>query len=103
MQALLQRNGTWPLVQGTSLRPSAGSAELSAWLAMNMNAAGVIYSQVDPLLQPLIREKLADAPGMWTSLKDHFAKDNAASRFLIMDEFLSTVKQPDESLSAVVT
>ena len=70
---------------------------------MNMNAAGVIYSQVDPLLQLLIREKLADAPGMWTSLKDHFAKDNAASRFLIMDEFLSTVKQPDESLSAVVT
>ena len=103
MQALLQRNSTWRLVKGTYEEPSANADDLETWEAMNMNAAGVIYSQVEPSIQPLIREKLDNAPGMWTTLKDHFAKDNAASRFLIMDEFLSTVKQPDESLSAVVT
>ena len=102
IQALLQRNGTWQIVNGTIPRPVLDLAGQDSWDTRNYNAAGVIYSQVEPSIQPLIREKLDNAPGMWTTLKDHFAKDNAASRFLIMDEFLSTAKQPEESLSAVV-
>ena len=101
MQALLQRNSTWRLVKGTYEEPSANADDLETWEAMNMNAAGVIYSQVEPSIQPLIREKLDNAPGMWTTLKDHFAKDNAASRFLIVDEFLSISKQTDESLTSL--
>ena len=64
MQALLQRNSTWRLVKGTYEQPSANAADLETWEAMNMNAAGVIYSQVDPSIQPLIRVHLDSAKGM---------------------------------------
>ena len=101
IQALLQRNGTWQIVNGTIPRPVLDLAGQDSWDTRNYNAAGVIYSQVDPSIQPLIREHLDSAKGMWTKLKEHYAKDNAASRFLIVDEFLSISKQTDESLTSL--
>ena len=38
---------------------------------------------------------------MHGSTKQQYSQDNAASRFLIIDEFLSTSKQPDESLTTL--
>ena len=67
-----------------------------------MNAAGLIYSHVDPSIQPLIRDSLGNASSMWSTLESQYSKDNAASRFLAYDEFLSISKQQDESLTSLV-
>ena len=69
---------------------------------MNENAAGIIYSQVEPSIQSLIRDFLDDSVGMWKKLKNTYSQDNAASRFLVLDEFLSISKQQDESLTSLV-
>ena len=68
---------------------------------MNENAAGIIYSVVEPSIQSLIRDFLDDSVGMWKKLKETYAQENAASRFLILDEFLSVSKGADESLTAL--
>ena len=99
MQALLQRNSTWGIVSGEITLEA--SEDKNGWKAANWNAAGVIYSQVDSSIQPLIRESLADAKGMWDKLCTQYSQDSAASRFLLLDEFLSITKQPDESLTAL--
>ena len=98
MQALLQRNGTWSIVNDTYKRPTEDALE---WDRMNWNAAGVIYSQVEPKIQLLICDYLDAAKGMWNKLKEQYAEDSAAARFLLLDEFLSITKQPDESLTAL--
>ena len=56
---------------------------------------------MSPSIQPLLREHLDDCKAMWEVLKQQYSQDNAASRFLIIDEFLSTSKQPDESLTTL--
>ena len=38
---------------------------------------------------------------MWTKLKEQYQENTAAGRFLIVDEFLSVSKQPDETLTAL--
>ena len=43
---------------------------------MNKNAAGIIYSQVEPSIQSLIRDFLDDSVGMWKKLKDTYSQDN---------------------------
>ena len=101
IQALLQRNGTWGVVSGRQERPESPGEPQDAWDAKSDNAAGTIYSQVEPKVQTLIREYLDDAPEMWSQLKTLYAQDNAASRFLIVDEFLSISKQTDESLTSL--
>ena len=114
IQAQLQRNGTWKVVSGRLPKPSprpagaAGAAAAAAaaesddqWYAMNENAAGIIYSVVEPSIQSLIRDFLDDSVGMWKKLKETYAQENAASRFLILDEFLSVSKGADESLTAL--
>ena len=102
MQALLMRNMAWLVINGTIKEPSNKSdSEWREWAIANSNAAGVIYSQVEASIQPLIREHLSYAVKMWSTLKEHFSKDNAASRFLVFDEFLSIAKAEDESLSAL--
>ena len=63
IQALLQRNGTWAIVKG-SLKQPAAPADPTVWNNMNWNAAGIIYSQVEPKIQPLIRDFLDSAKGM---------------------------------------
>ena len=68
---------------------------------MNENAAGIIYSVVEPSIQSLIRDFLDDSVGMWKKLKETYAQENAALRFLILDEFLSVSKGADESLTAL--
>ena len=68
---------------------------------MNENAAGIIYSQVEPSIQSLIRDFLDDSVGMWKKLKDTYSQDNAASRFLVLDEFLSISKGEEESLTSL--
>ena len=68
---------------------------------MNENAAGIIYSQVEPSIQSLIRDFLDDSVGMWKKLKDTYSQDNAASRFLVLDEFLSISKGEEESLMSL--
>ena len=72
IQAQLQRNGTWKVVSGRLPKPSprpagaAGAAAAAAaesddqWYAMNENAAGIIYSVVEPSIQSLIRDFLDD-------------------------------------------
>ena len=101
IQALLQRNGTWGVVSGRQERPESPGEPQDAWDAKSDNAAGTIYSQVEPKVQTLIREYLDDAPDMWAKLKTLYAQDNAASRFLILDQFLSISKSEDESLTAL--
>ena len=113
IQAQLQRNGTWKVVSGRLPKPSprpagaAGAAAAAAaesddqWYAMNENAAVIIYSVVEPSIQSLIRDFLDDSVGMWKKLKETYAQENAASRFLILDEFLSVSKGADESLTAL--
>ena len=110
IQAQLQRNGTWKVVSGRLPKPSprpagvAGAATAESddqWYAMNENAAGIIYSVVEPSIQSLIRDFLDDSVGMWKKLKETYAQENAASRFLILDEFLSVSKGADESLTAL--
>ena len=105
IQAQLQRNGTWRVVSGRYPRPSPPAAASSddQWHGMNENAAGIIYSQVEPSIQSLIRDFLDDSVGMWKKLKDTYSQDNAASHFLILDEFLSISKQPEESLTSLVS
>ena len=68
---------------------------------MNENAAGIIYSQVEPAIQSLIRDFLDDSVGMWKKLKDTYSQDNAASCFLVLDEFLSISKGEEESLTSL--
>ena len=68
---------------------------------MNENAAGIIYSQVEPSIQSLIRDFRDDSVGMWKKLKDTYSQDNAASRFLVLDEFLSISKGEEESLTSL--
>ena len=105
MQALLMlmRNAAWLVVNGTVEEPSnRATTEWQSWQTANMNAAGVIYSQVEPQIQPLIREHLSSAAVMWTTLEQHYSKDNAASRFLVYDEFFSISKAEDESLTSLV-
>ena len=68
---------------------------------MNENAAGIIYSQVEPFIQSLIRDFLDDSVGMWKKLKDTYSQDNAALRFLVLDEFLSISKGEEESLTSL--
>lgn len=51
--------------------------------------------------QALIRDKLDDAAGMWTKLKEQYSQDSASARFLLLDEFLSISKQADESLTGL--
>ena len=82
IQAQLQRNGTWKVVSGRLPKPSprpagaAGAAAAAAaesedqWYAMNENAAGIIYSVVEPSIQSLIRDFLDDSVGMWKKLKE---------------------------------
>ena len=79
IQAQLQRNGTWRVVSGRYPKPSppaAGAAAAAAaesddqWYAMNENAAGIIYSVVEPSIQSLIRDFLDDSVGMWKKLKE---------------------------------
>ena len=86
IQAQLQRNGTWRVVSGRYPRPSppaAGAAVVvdDQWHQMNENAAGIIYSQVEPSIQSLIRDFLDDSVGMWKKLKDTYSQDNAALLF----------------------
>ena len=38
---------------------------------------------------------------MWDKLSTQYAQDSAAARFLLLDEFLSISKQPDESLTSL--
>ena len=105
MQALLMlmRNAAWLIVNGTMEEPSNRSTqEWKDWQLANMNAAGVIYSQVESQIQPLIRENLDSAFDMWSTLEEHYSKDNAASRFLVYDEFFSISKAEDESLTSLV-
>ena len=64
----------------------------NAWMIRNMNAAGVIYSYVSEPIQTLIRADLSSSVAMWATLKTHFSQDNAASRVLVLDEFLSMSK-----------
>ena len=103
IQAQLQRNGTWRVVSGRYPRPSPPAAASSddQWHGMNENAAGIIYSQVEPSIQSLIRDFLDDSVGMWKKLKDTYSQDNAASRFLVLDEFLSISKGEEESLTSL--
>ena len=102
MQALLMHNMAWLIINGTLEEPSnRANTEWRDWAIGNSNAAGIIYLQVEPSIQPLIREHLSSAVKMWDTLKEHFSKDNAASRFLVFDEFLSIAKAEDESLSAL--
>ena len=99
MQALLQRNGTWAIVKGTVTESTMQDTE--KWTQGNWNAAGIMYSHLESKIQPLVREHLDSAKGMWDKLKSQYAEDSAAGRFLILDEFLSIAKQPDESLTAL--
>ena len=103
IQAQLQRNGTWRVVSGRYPKPSPPAAASSddQWHGMNENAAGIIYSQVEPSIQSLIRDFLDDSVGMWKKLKDTYSQDNAASRFLVLDEFLSISKGEEESLTSL--
>ena len=102
IQAMLQRNGTWGIACGLVARPTTTSGdEQDTWDKKNWNAAGVIYSYCDPSIQPLIRESLNSSKTMWNKLKELYEKDSAASRFLLMDEFFSMAKQPDETLPAL--
>ena len=101
IQALLQRNGTWGVVSGRQERPETAGILQDTWDTKCDNAAGTIYSQVEPKVQTLIREHLDSAPDMWAKLKTLYAQDNAALRFLILDQFLSISKSEDESLTAL--
>ena len=105
MQALLMlmRNAAWLIVNGTMEEPSNRSTqEWKDWQLANMNAAGVIYSQVESQIQPLIRENLDSAFDTWSTLEEHYSKDNAASRFLVYDKFFSISKSEDEFLTSLV-
>ena len=103
MQALLIRTSGWLVVDGILTEPSnRATSEWKEWAISNMNAAGLIYSHVDPSIQPLIRDNLGNASSMWSTLESQYSKDNAASRFLAYDEFLSISKQQDESLTSLV-
>ena len=73
IQALLQRNGTWRVVSGRFQLPESPSPpgetdQIELWHNLNKNAAGLIYSQVEPAIQSLIREFLDDSVGMWKKL-----------------------------------
>lgn len=103
MQAMLMRNGSWLIVDGKITKPTSPGDAQDTWMIRDMNAAGVIYSYVTEPIQTLIRGNLNSSVDMWNTLKTHFSQDNAASRFLIFDEFFSIAKQPDESLSTVVS
>ena len=85
IQALLQRNGTWAIASGKTKCPKTAGILQDTWDTKCDNAAGTIYSQVEPKVQTLIREHLDSAPDMWAKLKTLYAQDNAASRFLILD------------------
>lgn len=103
MQALLQRNMGWLIISDVWPEPSPKtSAEWREWAKANFNAAGIIYSHVEPSIQPLLREYLNSAKEMWGKLEQVYSKDNATSRFLAYDEFFSITKEEDESLTALV-
>ena len=55
MQALLMRTSGWLVVDGILTEPSnRATPGWKEWAISNMNAAGLIYSHVDPSIQPLI-------------------------------------------------
>ena len=77
MQARLMQNAAcWMVIDGTYTKPAdnllqAGiQKEIREWNIANLNAAGLIFSNVSSTIQPFIRDALGDAKLMWKILKE---------------------------------
>ena len=94
MQACLMQRGLWLIVNGEDPAPSDRTTDdYLSWRMKDMQAAGFIYSLVEATIYPLIREYIDSGSSMWTTIKSHFSQDNAASRFMLLDDFFSIHKK----------
>ena len=102
MQAHLLVKSLWGITSGDETQPSdANSSAAITWREKSGQAAGSIYLMLEPDIQVMVAQHLMDAAVMWKKLKETYTQENAASRFLILDEFLSVSKGADESLTAL--
>ena len=99
MQARLMQNATcWMVIDGTYVKPAdnllqAGiQKEIREWNTANLNAAGLIFSNISPTIQPFIRDALGDAKVMWKILKEKFEQTNSTARFIAVNDFLNIQK-----------
>ena len=96
------------VIDGTYVKPAdnllqAGiQKEIHEWNTANLNAAGLIFSNVSPTIQLFIRDALGDAKVMWKILKEKFEQTNSTIRFITVNDFLNIQKQPDESISVLI-
>ena len=103
MQArLMQSTISWLVVNEDMKKPESPGDEQRAWTIANLQAAGLIYNNVAPNIQPFIREHMGDALKMWQILEKKFQQSNATSRFIILSGLLSIQKQPEDSLSTLI-
>ncbi|KAJ7207672.1 hypothetical protein C8J57DRAFT_1099160, partial [Mycena rebaudengoi] len=103
-RAELQRLGVWHIVKGVITAPPTTDTEaVHKWLVDSGKAAGSIYASISDGQRAHVKGKEENPVAMWKALEAAHRQKKPGARFAAYNGLFSIEKEPEESLSNLMS